>query len=296
MDQSETDSPIDALRAWVDLRPGRASELAQILGVSTQVVVGWLDGSASPAPQQERAIDKMLRMDKAFRCSLPVFQENEDEHYAYSFAGSGFVVRFKNRLFILTAKHVRELILDSTTVRIWVGDFSLPFNRESVPQSLEPEADFAILEIDQGHLTNDQRKNLHPLDLDKQLGLPIDTLLSGAILAMRGFPDELYQVHYDLDYFEKHKLTPYSYSIDGRYDGAETTSQLHRVRYFAANRPVTDHSGMSGSPWIIESCQDPQWDLALVGLHVRGNQELAQFIRVDLLLAALNHIVESSPH
>jgi hypothetical protein len=282
------------LRTWVNLQPGRNDQLAQLVGVSPELVANWLDGTSLPTLGQQAAIDKMLAMERVFRCAVPVYHENTDEIYSYSFAGSGFLVAFKTRHFLLTAKHVRDLITGATAVRIWVGGaFSLPFARESIPQSLEPEADFVILEIDRKHLSEDQLASLHPLDLNQQIALPIAPLLSDATLAMKGFPHALSQLEYDVENFEHNKITPHSYSIDGRYDGADETSLLHRVRYFKVLRPVTDHDGMSGSPWIIESCQEPQWDLALAGLHVRGNQEIGRFIPVDIVLAALARVVET---
>jgi hypothetical protein len=240
-------------------------------------------------------IDKILGMDRVFECAVPVFDEGTDEMYPYGFVGSAFIVKFKGRLFLLTAKHVRELITSASAIRIWVGGaLSLPFNRESIPQSLEPEADFVILEIDQAHLTGDQPAKLRPLDLDRQVNLPVASLLPGATLAMKGFPKALPQIKYDLDNFADHKITPNAFAIDGTYDGADETSLLYRVRYSNGRRPVTDHNGMSGSPWIIEGCRERAWDLALAGLHVRGNQEIGRFIRVDLLLAALTKVVNMS--
>jgi hypothetical protein len=118
--------------------------------------------------------------------------------------------------------------------------------------------------------------------------MALGEVLAGANVAIYGFPKELVQINYS-----EQKITSKGYSVDGFYEGVETTSLLHRVRLFNVERPVTDHEGMSGSPWIIERCSFSEWDWALVGRHVRGNQEIAFFVGVDILLAALKKIVAS---
>ena len=134
--------------------------------------------------------------------------------------------------------------MNSTAVRIWVGGhYSLPFNRESIPQSLEPEADFVILEIDQDSLVDDQRSKLYPIRIERKVAMALGKVLAGAKVAMHGFPKELSQIKYGAE-----KITPKGYSVDALYDSVETTSGLHRVRFFGVERPVKDHEGMSGSP------------------------------------------------
>jgi hypothetical protein len=285
----ETKELIADLKAWVDLQRGRDSELAEMLQVSIGLVRDWLAGRKVPTAKQQSILQRMLTMQKVFRCAHPVFEDLDQDGLAYVFSGSSFVIEFENRLFLITAKHVRELIMNATAVRIWVGGhYSLPFNRESIPQSSEPEADFVILEIDRDHLDDDQRSKLYPIRLGREVGMELGEVLAGAKVAIYGFPKQLVQINYS-----KQKITPKGYSVDGFYECVETTSRLHRVRFFNVKRPVTDHKGMSGSPWIIEKCSFSEWDYALVGLHVRGNQEIAFFVGVDILLAALKKIVAS---
>jgi hypothetical protein len=144
----ETKELIADLKAWVDVQRGRDSELAQMLQVPIEPVIDWLAGRGVPTAEQQSILQRMLAMQKVFRCAHPVFEDLD---------------------LLITAKHVPELIMNSTAVRIWVGGhYSLPFNRGSIPQSLEPKADFVILEIDRDNLDDDQRSKLYAIRVERE--------------------------------------------------------------------------------------------------------------------------------
>jgi hypothetical protein len=75
-----------------------------------------------------------------FPCSRPVFFENDDINFPYSFRGSSFVIFYKDEYYLFTLRHVLD-VYESNQVSVLVNDTHdefIPFNLFSHPTYPDP--------------------------------------------------------------------------------------------------------------------------------------------------------------
>jgi len=145
----------------------------------------------------------------------------------------------------------------------------------------------AMLEIDKSLLYEPTGGGLKALGLDRQKSLELRSLPRKSELAMKGYPLERGQIDYALQ-----TLTNRAYHVHAFYDRADSRIGLHWAGYPEESRPVKDHSGMSGSPWIVSVCEESDWKFALAAIHLEGIQSGGQeqvgiFVGADILIGML---------
>jgi len=225
----------------------------------------------------------MTRIEQILRCSKPLFEEHAgDDDFAYTFAGSIFAASFRERFFLITARHVLDR-MDPVAARTWVNGRSLALSHVLRPDAWEePYGDLAMLELDISTLDDKDREELWPIVLDAQLNYSLRTLVENSRLVVKGYPSELMQ----LDFAPPQKITPKGYLTDAKYV-RESEPGLHLVHYYPGPRPVKSHDGLSGAPWLVDDRRTNEWQHKLAGVHVRGNMEIGRFIGADVLVGML---------
>jgi|SRR5271165_1260480 len=183
----------------------------------------------------------MTDIEQILQCSKPLFEEHAgDDDFAYTFAGSIFAASFRERLFLITARHVLDR-MEPGAARTWLNGRSLAFSQVLRPDAWdEPYGDLAMLELDISKLDAKDREELRPIVLDAQLNYSLITLVKDSRLVVQGYPSELMQ----LDFDQPPQITPRGYMTDAKYVG-ESGSGLHLVHYCPGPRPVRSHDGLS---------------------------------------------------
>jgi hypothetical protein len=230
------------------------------------------------------------------QCAKPLFEEHAgDDNFAYTFAGTTFAASFRNHIFLITANHVLRR-MQPEAARVWLSGRSLAFNQVLRPDATEESyGDLAMLELDLNSLKPGELIDLHPINLDAQFGCSLNTLLPNSRLVVVGYPSEVFLEgqggtqevsRHRLDFDElKLNLTPYS--TDASY-GGQVEPGVHLVCYYQGRRPVRNHDGLSGAPWIVDDPAANRWQHKLAGIHVMGgNLEVARFIGADVLVGML---------
>jgi hypothetical protein len=131
----------------------------------------------------------MTDIEEILRCSKPLFEEHAgDDDFAYTFAGSIFAASFRERLFLITARHVLDR-MEPGAARTWLNGRSLAFSHVLRPNAWdESYGDLAILEVDISKLEAKDREELRPIVLDAQLNYSIGTLAEGSRLVIKVIP------------------------------------------------------------------------------------------------------------
>lgn len=233
----------------------------------------------------------MASCGEMLRCSKPLYHEHSDEDFSYTFAGSIFAVSFRERLLLVTARHVFDNG-QPEAARIWLNGRSLALTNVLLPNEREESyGDLAILEADIMKLDAEDRADLSPIILDSQVSYSLSTLPRNVRLVVKGYPSEVFlpgtiTPKCQLNHDEK-KLTPTGYCTDAAYGGPIETG-VHLVHYYPGARPVRSHDGMSGSPWIVDDPNAKEWQHKLAGAHrSEGDLKVGRFVGSDVLVGML---------
>lgn len=214
-----------------------------------------------------------------------MFSSDPDSPWGF---GAAFFVRFKNDVFVVTARHVIELQKgEYQDFRIFANGhkYAVPFNRYSLfTLKMEDSADYSdlvIFRVDQELHSSGGGKRLNGFSLPHN-SYPAEYIPSGTVLLVAGYPENEDRYDHDLMMLNHTLLL-----TSGKFGAS-----LYGDPIYQFNGAPSEHSfrGMSGSPVFTTF---PDGEINLVGVVVRGGSSsgIFHFIDVSLLIA---HIIRSS--
>jgi hypothetical protein len=231
---------------------------------------------------------KIMTMEQFFRCTLPVISEHPEVEWKHSFGGTAFLVRYKDRLFAVTANHViqthhsdphRICILSSPVVKEF-----LPLKEIVTPKIDASHADIAIIEIDEAKLSNPE---IFPIKLD-ELNRSNIFDKTHSILCFRGYPFCLSEIDY-----ENEIMKFCGYYAETSYRGLSSQALCHEIDFIDLSE-VENLNGLSGSPLlhvIKTGSQSFEYDFA--GMLIQGTKKskIGHFIDSSAVYAALDWVI-----
>jgi hypothetical protein len=207
------------------------------------------------------------------QCARPVLFENASRDYPYSLGGTAFVVKFKERSFVITARHV--LNLKSFEPRQFCVQYR-PDSRDFLPLGAlyltraadkedTDQYDIAVREIDGDAVRAELFGEYQPYNL---LAMDRLTIYSerGAYL-YRGYPSDLREVD-----FESKRVEQGAVTSRAEYAGRTPYATIRELRLLDLN-PLTSIDGLSGSPvFQVHNEDGSKYSReAFAGMLIRGS-------------------------
>jgi hypothetical protein len=229
------------------------------------------------------------------KCARPVLFQNDNEQWPLSLGGTAFVVRFRGRHFVLTAKHVLrdfqfsqfrvQLHPDSNQFIPLTGMYTL---RDKDPDDFgrdEDQFDIAVWTTADEHLVPGVFGNAEPYDLR---GFDALTVFNpNADYLFCGYPIEGRE--YDSDRRHMHQT-----ALSGRAQYVRRTPYacLHQVS-LVLNDQVSNLDGFSGSPVFQVNQGEGKYSYeAFAGMLVRGTREsaIAYFVEHRRIIELMEYV------
>lgn len=220
-------------------------------------------------------------------CSVPLLWENEDP-YTYGIKGTGFLMSFNGRIFVLTARHCikggdENLRIPATLS----GDDIIPLIKKSTQKSADLVADFAIYTAPYD-LVLDSPNSIVPISANSYY--PASKLARNDYLWVRGYPVERSSVDYN-----QLLINTQAAQVDAWY--RETIEPgLHQLEFSAPDALKYNFNGMSGSP-VFKShpgATSPN-QFRLVGILIGGplseGNWMGSFISAELFVPCILDIL-----
>lgn len=230
-----------------------------------------------------------LIIEQLSRSIVPVVSEHDDmEETRYSIGGTAFLVRYKDRLVSITAKHViANCHSDPTRLRIRSaagGTSFLPLKNILVANEYGAHGDIALIEIDQDLLNERLQKEICPILLDDFHSFNrYDNKKS--MFWIRGYPSCISDIDYDAT-----QMRFQGFVAEASYKCPSHDSFCHTI-HFGDLSGVESLNGLSGSPVFhfmkVDSQEIMHYNFA--GMLIRGTKEsqLGHFIDSYAIYAAL---------
>jgi len=221
------------------------------------------------APSESDSLYSNPRDIPAVNCTRPLCFKVPNPGCPYNIGGTCFVVRFRNRLWAFTAKHIwtklgvlpSQLIIPYATG----GDahFNIADARTFVDYpDLSDCTDIVLFEIDEAELDADHYQEAFTYNLDTE---PDYQISDDMLLAIHGFPDRCNHVNED-----KTALMIQRISIMGKFADFSRMPGCREIDLLG-DAELDSHSGFSGSPIFIASSEFNQPRASkLVGINLRG--------------------------
>jgi hypothetical protein len=228
-------------------------------------------------------------------CARPVLFANADREYPYSISGTAFVVKFSDRSFIVTAKHVLRLgSFKPHQLCIQYrpdGKDFLPLGALYVVRGTDSEDtdqyDIAVREVDLSALQTELYGDYEPYQLFQMDRLTIYSQ-RGAYL-YRGYPTPLREVDFDCNKIEQGSVTSRA-----EYVGRTKYASIHQLRLLDL-KPLESIDGLSGSPvFQVHNEENSKYSReAFAGMLIRGTIEsgAAYLIEHARIIEVLANIV-----
>jgi hypothetical protein len=240
-----------------------------------------------------RTMDLPYELHKILACAHPLMLSNPDEEYPF-FSGTCFSVRYRRKLFVLSALHCFNG-LDVKRTRV---DCGLPHNeffplkrwsRFDAADLPDPDVgDIALFEVDTERMTNAEVGWAPSLEVaDNLIGAP--ELPSGCQLILEGYPYE--PVHYSPDL--RMTVRP-SRKLTAIYEGPTGQPGISGLS-FKDLGDLGDLNGMSGSPVLgLRRSSADVVKYRLAGMLIRAStaQKRGSFINADVLMVALKQCAD----
>jgi hypothetical protein len=239
--------------------------------------------------------DPPQRLLSILKCARPVLFQNADQEWPLSVGGTAFLVRFRDRHFVLTAKHVlRNFELRQFRVQYHPNDnhfvpltsmYTLRDQRPDEFRGDDDQYDIAVWTTAEQHLTVEALREAQPYPLRAFDGLTIYN--PNASYLFCGYPTEGRK--YDPEGRHMRQL-----AVSGRAEYLERTRYacLHRVRLILDHQ-LTDLDGFSGSPVFQVNHDDKKYSReAFAGMLVRGTREnaIAYFLEHRRIIELLEYV------
>jgi hypothetical protein len=225
-------------------------------------------------------------------CARPVLFANADPEYPLSVGGSAFVVKFRERHFAISAKHVlRAGGFAASQVRIQYrpdANRFLPLTQmywlQGDDQDDTDQSDLAIWSIDDAALEPEAFGEYLPYNL---LGIDGATLYGGkSHYLFRGYPSVLRSVDYEARDFQLDSI-----SARALYAGKGVSAFTHELA-LVNDGALSSAEGLSGSP--VFQVNNDEGSLAsreaFAGVLIRGNASRAYFLEHKQIIGALIQI------
>jgi len=228
-----------------------------------------------------------------FDCTRPMLFVNEDPNYPVSIQGTGFIVRFRKRYFVLTARHVIKGF-SFQQVRFQYHPNSSDFVPLQRPYEISgddsddtDQYDVIVFSVEDSALDYEKFDGYLPYDLSELDALTIFN--PTASYAFRGFPTHLRTTEY-----EQRRVDMESILADGRYGGPSIRREMHVLRINRA-REIASFDGLSGSPiFQINHTDSRISQQAFAGMVVLGTAAAGtlEFLEHRKIIDALTKIVD----
>jgi hypothetical protein len=220
-------------------------------------------------------------------CVLPVVFETGIEIAPHSVFGSCFLIGYKGRVFVVTARHILQPdgVLSPICVRSPSGQLLPLRDVYFAPISKVPDdfADLAIVEVDIKKLTGDMGETrILPLRQDDEDWFPLRFVSRFVVL---GFPNE----HTCVDY-ETGEVVEGLVELVGEYKAPAQSTHLHEIA-IEKPPPLKSYSGFSGAPVLmLKHSVGAQIVPILCGLAIQGTpgSRTVRFIDRSILLSMLD--------
>lgn len=232
-----------------------------------------------------------MKLDTIFKCSRPVLFENNDEVYTYSIGGTCFIAKFKQKHYVITAKHI---LRNFAQVQFRVqyhpasGDF-IPLKKCFTLKQTDSDEidcfDLAVFTVDESELSYGLFIDQLPYNLLESDKWTIYSQKSKYVY--RGFPIETRS----LDWIEK-SIRQTAILGQGEYGGRASFDCCHVINLLNL-KPLASLDGLSGSPLFQINHENEKFSReAFAGMIVRGTKESgkAYFIEHSIVLDAMRDI------
>lgn len=224
-------------------------------------------------------------------CARPILFENDDEEFKYSLGGTAFIVKFRNHLYVITAKHVLTSFSKQEKDFSWWKQFQVQYYPDKtgyIPMTalyvIEHEItddtdqfDLAIFQVDDIKQNKKLFQNHQPYELLESEGFT--AFNSNSKFIFRGFPSEQRSICY-----EKKQIHHSAFRGEGEYLEHTEYTNIHKLK-LKGKSLLTTLNGLSGSPifQINEKSQE-----AFAGVLIRGSSEstLAYFLEHKCIIDA----------
>lgn len=229
-------------------------------------------------------------------CARPVLFANDNPEYPFSVGGTTFIVKFRGRSFVVTAKHVLNL------KNFTAGQFAIqyrPDRRDFLPlgalhlarganEEDTDQYDIAVREINGAAVREELYGPYLPYSL---LQMDRLTLFSerGAYI-YRGYPTAMREVD-----FENHQVEQGAVTTRAEYVARTRYEALHELRLLdLGSLPSID--GLSGAPvFQVHNEDGTQYSReAFAGMVLRGSIESGRIFMIEhrRIIEALTQIAE----
>jgi len=217
----------------------------------------------------------------AEECTRPVVYSVPNPDLPFNLGGTCFVIRFRGRLWAITAKHV----LRNTQVHI--SQVQIPYDLscsgffpladaatfEDYPTDSDC-TDIVLFEIDEKRIAEGRYDPGTVYDLD---GEPDYQVTGDMLLALHGFPDADNFANEVDQSLEIQRL-----SLCGKFGDESQATGCREIHLFDAGK-IESHSGLSGCPVFIASSEFQQFtESKLIGVNLRGSAENLKKHYVDV--------------
>lgn len=211
-----------------------------------------------------------ISINTIFRCARPTVFENPDPDFPVSLNGSCFIVRFRKKLFAITAKHVTT-DFKSNQIRVqYHPDSSTPipffqaYTIKGDDQDDTDQDDIIILSVDHGKLNELHFLDYPPLELPEIEKLEYFSTTS--VFYIRGYPTHLRDICY-----ENASVKMQSVTMDGTYIKKSAAKECHDLRINLAKK-IDSFDGMSGGPVFQAYHYNKKYSrVGFAGMLLRGS-------------------------
>lgn len=234
----------------------------------------------------------LMKLLSILNCARPVLFANADPRYPYSIGGSSFAVKFRDRHFVVTARHVlRAGGFDASQVRIQYRPNSnsfLPLEQmywlQGEDQDDTDQFDLAIWRLNDAAVDFEAFGDYLPYNL---LGIDSVTLYGGnSHYLFRGYPAIFRKVDYELRDFQLN-------SISGRavYVGQGPAAFTREIA-LVNDGTLASAEGLSGAPVFQVNNDGNGLSIteAFAGVLIRGNSSRAFFLEHRQIIGVLIQI------
>lgn len=222
-------------------------------------------------------------------CSCKLFYDTGDDDYPYCFCGSGFLIRFRDIIYLVTLRHcVDPARYTRVCVPVDPCDHS---NRDLLA--------FDLVSTPKGDPQQDVGKNYADLLLFRSVAPDIsrpvfeiasDTLLnplsSGVTrVFVRGFPSDINEIDFD-----QHKIKTRAFFSEGFSESIKNDAVAEHCYSLRINKPreISSTQGMSGCPVFA---LDPRSHTKLLGVVYQGGTgDTISFIGIEVLFSMLKRL------
>lgn len=233
-----------------------------------------------------------MNIEDLLRCvHLLVFEDETYGEYPYFIGGTGFIVRFSGKYWLITAKHCLEnQKVRAEQISIVPHQYSrdfLPFEVMHYPTTSNVDdsdyTDFIILKIKTELLNQDDMNSLSFFDLSNESLLIPGNYPETTFLA-RGFPKDINHVDYD-----RRTLPRTSFTFEPSYREPDTADHCH-VFSCPSHPQISSLDGLSGSPIFSMTRTGYRYLPRLSAMAIRGGNGIIRAIGADILLRAFKEV------